>query len=156
MDFNTWAPAGAERGYGYQSGLGILTLDRLVMSSPLAADQSEHTTFSWSAFARQVQQHWIDQDTWHGFGWQTTNFISSRKRLSGYWQHLSIPYSFIVFCTSVLPVVLLYRKTRSIQRSFGVCAVCGYDLRATPDRCPECGAAPVSAANKSQGGDECR
>jgi hypothetical protein len=41
----------------------------------------------------------------------------------------------------LLVLVLGYRRSRTVwsTASRGRCASCGYDLRATPNRCPECG-----------------
>lgn len=45
----------------------------------------------------------------------------------------------VPWLTLVLPVLVL-RRLRAARRSkCGLCASCGYDLRASKDRCPECG-----------------
>lgn len=58
-----------------------------------------------------------------------------------------IPIWFLVMLTT-LPLVV-GRALRAVARRrrvrAGLCPKCGYDLRATPDRCPECGAVPESA-----------
>ena len=47
----------------------------------------------------------------------------------------------------VLFLCLVMRaKERRTARGRQTCRNCGYDLRATPDRCPECGSLPASPA----------
>jgi hypothetical protein len=55
-----------------------------------------------------------------------------------------LPYWAAVVTLAVLPVVRLGLSHRRRGRwQTGLCPSCGYDLRATPDRCPECGAVPA-------------
>jgi hypothetical protein len=48
-----------------------------------------------------------------------------------------VPFWAIMAVAAVAPAVVMWRRRHHFQP--GVCRVCGYDLRATPDRCPECG-----------------
>lgn len=55
---------------------------------------------------------------------------------------LFLPAWFVFLISTILPCARLAfaRNTRSNRP--GCCRFCGYDLRATPSRCPECGTGP--------------
>jgi hypothetical protein len=55
----------------------------------------------------------------------------------------TIPLWLVEGLLAVMPAVAVGLVVRQTTRNFkGQCLRCGYDLRATPDRCPECGAVP--------------
>ena len=59
-----------------------------------------------------------------------------------------VPYWLLLSATGALPIARLMlhpRRRRAAREAAGLCAICGYDLRASPDRCPECGAVPEGA-----------
>jgi hypothetical protein len=64
------------------------------------------------------------------------------RRLSfyqGLFHHFPYYYLPWIFLTIVWRFASLRIRRGSRRRKSGLCAGCGYDLRATPERCPECG-----------------
>jgi hypothetical protein len=60
---------------------------------------------------------------------------------------VTIPHWFLALIFAILPALHLRALVRSRRlHRISLCPRCGYDLRATPDRCPECGAVPAAPA----------
>jgi hypothetical protein len=83
--------------------------------------------------------------------WQMLGFWYVRtNRVNPSYRTVRFPDWFLVVTFSVLPAIALARARRRTTRgNRGLCPNCGYDLRATPDRCPECGSVPAESAAKA-------
>jgi hypothetical protein len=83
--------------------------------------------------------------------WSSAPDVSKSKRKTVFKEYSFWPFA---LATAVLPatstgiwaIALVGRRQRSARASQGRCLTCGYDIRATPDRCPECGAVPERPA----------
>jgi hypothetical protein len=79
-----------------------------------------------------------------GFGTKILRHTKSAN-YSAIWgvsRFAEIPNWFLAVLMSVIPMIWFWKRRRSHTLP-GFCAACGYDLRATPDRCPECGTIPA-------------
>jgi hypothetical protein len=97
-----------------------------------------------------TQQRWIgDERSFllrHGLfvsgGPSDNGFVNSVRASRSLGISLKSPYWFLVIGLSIYPVWQIFRLGKRRKWDGRLCVVCGYDLRATPDRCPECGTIP--------------
>jgi hypothetical protein len=131
------------------SGAGLLHFDRMTYNPPSAPREGR---WGLTGQARSGR-------SWPVFHWQWLPSTDLTTRtLSGtvVTRHLTtVPYWIPTLITSLLPAMSLRRwiadhlQTRR-RRKAGLCPNCGYDLRASKDRCPECGTpVPAQPANSS-------
>jgi hypothetical protein len=79
---------------------------------------------------------------WAGFGLASSEVTNEMERRSG--RAVRCPLWAIALLSGAWPVTSIARAARRWRRARrarreGLCPACGYDWRATPGRCPECG-----------------
>ena len=98
--------------------------------------RTQPSRFNWSTFTTNTGLGPVGFD--HVELTNTTGYSHVR------WQ-LTLPDWLLVAAAAAFPALRLRRQLRASVYGPGQCAGCGYDLRATPAQCPECGR-PAGAA----------
>jgi hypothetical protein len=79
----------------------------------------------------------------YGFGLGRAKSRSRDQQLD--FKSITMPFWFPATTLALLPAAEFLRMLHTRRRrAQGLCPTCGYDLRATPDRCPECGKIPMT------------
>jgi hypothetical protein len=118
--------------------------------------------FGWSYFepgeSIRAQLRALNPSPRFGFEWQhhENQMPVLARRQTGtilrldHFLMISVPHWFVILLFGWVPVWAMIRFYKSRRKKGqGLCQVCGYDLRATPDRCPECGTIPANAPANS-------
>jgi hypothetical protein len=137
------------------AGKGGMGISRIVQASPSAQGPAMIQRFHHPLLHRTQPVGYPDfkfDGTQPKFGFSFRHFAhgtaGNRPRAYAFQIIVPIWILFLAFGGWPLLAGLLWRKRRD-QRMKGKCLSCGYDLRATPKRCPECGTVPSEVADQA-------
>jgi hypothetical protein len=148
--YATWNDSGqtwAVIGIGWSNGRVMAGCERFDMAAGSQGRGIFPTGWSWTD-RRDIGP--LDECGWGWFVQRThRNGVGSARGSDTTWRAI-VRLWLVVLCFSLLPAMWLYGTLRHRSRTMqGACRHCGYDLRATPERCPECGQIPADRAVQS-------
>ena len=133
------------------SGRGVVGVDLTGLTTAFPATSDAKPKFEWTR-ADALQFRLPGETFWNRIGFGYVSQSQSAQGLNdstvttrAYW----LPYWLLAVVASLIPlrwaIVLAIRARR---RRRGLCAWCGYDVRVSAGRCPECGSAlPATSRN---------
>jgi hypothetical protein len=136
------------------SSRGILSASYWDGARPLHSAQLVHVTERAGPIWPR-NRHW-----WNALGidagWEPITIQQDFRDPSSVWSgdvgSIEVPDWLLILVLAVFPAIRMHRRWRRGPSPTHSCPVCGYDLRASPQRCPECGTARGESAAECLGG----
>ena len=130
--------------YEIGSANGVVCAGRIQVTAGTPRFVSPPTGWSegWFRLPKTAASSMGVERSWAGFGLYSRHTLRQAGLIDDY-KGVQLPYWFLTPLAGWLPTVWGVKAKRRWQRErrrgLGLCLHCGYDLRATADRCPECG-----------------
>ena len=140
---------GDSRGWAYDDILGLVSERGSIGGGYVRVAHPGVPKFTegWRYTAAAPANPWPLRFTLLGFSYWNTTLPPTRQWGPALAFGLTVPHGLLAALLAVGPAVTArcswLSRRRRLRTAGGLCVACGYDLRATPERCPECGTIPA-------------